>query len=157
MCGTSLGQHHSAVVGELIRIRSHRQKVVGVLDRRESAPGHADGRGALEQLLPEQAELPVVERLVGGDDVVGRVGEIEPVLGAVAGALHQFALDQAAPAECIEALYSINQLSSGTNLQTIPREQLRGIVERDTLTHEIFSIEPASPNLPVVDKRAPAQ
>jgi len=38
-----------------------------------------------------------------------------------------------APAECIEALYSINQLSSGTNLQTIPREQLRGIVERDTL------------------------
>lgn len=37
------------------------------------------------------------------------------------------------PAACIEALYSINQISAGTNLQTIPREQLRGIVERDAL------------------------
>ncbi len=38
-----------------------------------------------------------------------------------------------APAACIEALYSINQLVHGTNLAPIPREQLRGIVERDTL------------------------
>lgn len=37
------------------------------------------------------------------------------------------------PAACIEALYSINQFSSGTNLVAIPREQLRGIVERDAL------------------------
>ncbi len=36
------------------------------------------------------------------------------------------------PAECIEALYSINQ-SIGTNLLAIPREKLRGIVERDSL------------------------
>ncbi len=35
---------------------------------------------------------------------------------------------------CIEALYSINHLCHGTNLPTIPREQLRGIVERDTLS-----------------------
>lgn|GEM_PF-95146 len=35
---------------------------------------------------------------------------------------------------CIEALYSINHLVQGTNLPTIPRENLRGIVERDTLT-----------------------
>jgi predicted TIM-barrel fold metal-dependent hydrolase len=34
---------------------------------------------------------------------------------------------------CIEALYSINHLVHGTNLPTIPREKLRGIVERDTL------------------------
>ncbi len=34
---------------------------------------------------------------------------------------------------CIEFLYSINHLCHGTNLPTIPREQLRGIVERDTL------------------------
>lgn len=34
---------------------------------------------------------------------------------------------------CIEALYSINHLCQGTNLPTIPREKLRGIVERDTL------------------------
>jgi predicted TIM-barrel fold metal-dependent hydrolase len=38
------------------------------------------------------------------------------------------------PAACIEALYSINQLSHGTNLMAIPREQLRGIVERDALS-----------------------
>lgn len=40
----------------------------------------------------------------------------------------------AAASYCIEALYSINHLVHGTNLPTIPREQLRGIVERDTLT-----------------------
>jgi len=36
-------------------------------------------------------------------------------------------------AESIEALYSINQFCHGTNLPTIPREQLRRIVERDSL------------------------
>src|SRR4051812_8800062 len=35
--------------------------------------------------------------------------------------------------ECIGALYSINQLAQGTNLPLVPREALRGIVERDTL------------------------
>ncbi len=40
-----------------------------------------------------------------------------------------------APASlCIESLYSLNHLVHGTNLPTIPRDQLRGIVERDTLT-----------------------
>lgn len=38
-----------------------------------------------------------------------------------------------APAACIEALYSVNQFSHGGNLPPIPREHLRGIVERDTL------------------------
>ncbi len=38
------------------------------------------------------------------------------------------------PARCIESLYSINQACHGTNLPTIPREQLRQIVERDALT-----------------------
>lgn len=36
-------------------------------------------------------------------------------------------------ASCIEALYSINQFCYGTSLPTIPREQLRQIVERDVL------------------------
>lgn len=35
--------------------------------------------------------------------------------------------------ECIETLYSINQLAQGTNLPVVPREALRGIVERDAL------------------------
>jgi predicted TIM-barrel fold metal-dependent hydrolase len=36
--------------------------------------------------------------------------------------------------ECIEALYSLNQLAQGTNLPVVPRENLRGIVERDALS-----------------------
>lgn len=36
--------------------------------------------------------------------------------------------------ECIETLYSINQLAQGTNLPVVPREALRGIVERDALS-----------------------
>ena len=40
-----------------------------------------------------------------------------------------------APASlCIESLYGLNHLVHGTNLPTIPREQLRGIVERDALS-----------------------
>lgn len=35
---------------------------------------------------------------------------------------------------CIEALYGMNHLVHTTNLPTIPREQLRGIVERDALS-----------------------
>jgi predicted TIM-barrel fold metal-dependent hydrolase len=46
-------------------------------------------------------------------------------------------------AHCIEALYSINHLVQGTSLPTIPREQLRGIVERDAL--ELLRIRPAVP------------
>ena len=40
--------------------------------------------------------------------------------------------------ECIEALYSINQLAQGTNLPVVPREALRGIVERDT--HDLLGL-----------------
>lgn len=40
---------------------------------------------------------------------------------------------QRGPAACIETLYSINQLAHGSNLPVIPREQLRGVVERDAL------------------------
>jgi predicted TIM-barrel fold metal-dependent hydrolase len=35
--------------------------------------------------------------------------------------------------ECIEAIYTINQMAMGTNMPTVPRESLRGIVERDAL------------------------
>ncbi|MEL7239563.1 MAG: amidohydrolase family protein [Planctomycetota bacterium] len=45
-------------------------------------------------------------------------------------------------AGCIEALYSINQMVKGTNLPTVPREALRGIVERDALA--LLGLEPSS-------------
>jgi predicted TIM-barrel fold metal-dependent hydrolase len=35
--------------------------------------------------------------------------------------------------ECIEAMYSLNQIAQGTNLPVVPREALRGIVERESL------------------------
>lgn len=38
------------------------------------------------------------------------------------------------PAAAIESLYTVNQLSIGSNLVAIPREQLRGIVECDALS-----------------------
>jgi predicted TIM-barrel fold metal-dependent hydrolase len=47
-----------------------------------------------------------------------------------------------APATAIEALYRINQLVTGTNLPTIPRPHLAGIVDRDTLG--LLGIEPAA-------------
>lgn len=58
-----------------------------------------------------------------------------------------------APASmCIETLYSLNQLVHGTSLPTIPREQLRGIVERDALTllgiaHDNLSAPRTAPRL----------
>ena len=39
----------------------------------------------------------------------------------------------ASAAEAIETLYGLNHLVHGTNLPSIPRDQLRGIVERDAL------------------------
>lgn len=40
----------------------------------------------------------------------------------------------ASAADVIESIYSINHICGGTHLPTIPRENLRGIVERDTLS-----------------------
>lgn len=48
------------------------------------------------------------------------------------------------PAACIETLYSLNQMTHGTNLPTIPREHLRGIVERDSLA--LLGVERRSRN-----------
>jgi predicted TIM-barrel fold metal-dependent hydrolase len=36
--------------------------------------------------------------------------------------------------DCIESLYNVNQVAHGTNLPLVPREALRGIVERDALS-----------------------
>ncbi len=38
------------------------------------------------------------------------------------------------PEKAIVTMYSVNSLTHGTNLPTVPREMLRSIVERDTLT-----------------------
>ena len=40
---------------------------------------------------------------------------------------------QAKPSECIETLLGFNRLLADTNLPTVPREQMRGIIERDII------------------------
>ena len=45
-----------------------------------------------------------------------------------------------AAAEAIERLYRLNEIAQGTNLPAVPREVLRGIVERDALAN--LGIEP---------------
>jgi len=63
-----------------------------------------------------------------------------------------------APASmCIESLYSLNHLVHGTNFPTIPREQLRGIVERDALALLGISTDrrpftPANPAVEPIDE-----
>lgn len=37
------------------------------------------------------------------------------------------------PAEAIETVYRLNEMTQGTNLPAVPREALRGVVERDSL------------------------
>jgi len=65
----------------------------------------------------------------------------------------------ASAASCIETLYSVNQVSHGTNLPTIPREQLRRIVERNAL--DLLGIQaPAGPRAAATEstevRRSPA-
>lgn len=50
------------------------------------------------------------------------------------------------PAACIETLYSVNQFSHGSNLESIPREHLRGIVERDALQLLGIAAGPSAPS-----------
>jgi len=52
----------------------------------------------------------------------------------------------ASASHCIEDLFSINHMVHGTNLPTIPRDQLRGIVQRNALA--LLGIEGAEEETP---------
>ena len=61
------------------------------------------------------------------------------------------------PERAISTLYSVNTFAQGTHLPTVPREQLRSIVERDALVclglpspRERNEIQPSYPRLPQV-------
>ena len=75
-------------------------------------------------------------------DVSGMLGRLWQGYNALVSAYQHGVIDKllfgsdfpyTSATECIEALYSINQLAQGTNLPLVPREALRGIVERDAL------------------------
>lgn len=54
-------------------------------------------------------------------------------MGALSKLLFGSDFPRRSPAAAIETLYSINRFAQDSNLPTIPREQLRGVVERDAL------------------------
>ena len=55
-------------------------------------------------------------------------------LGATGQVLFGSNFPYATPEQAIKTIYSINTLTQGTHLPSVPREQLRSIVERDTIT-----------------------
>ena len=76
-------------------------------------------------------------------DVSGLVGRPWQLYNALVSAWQAGVMDQvlfgsgfpdAEPERAIVTLYSVNSLTQGTPLPSIPREQLRGVVERETLT-----------------------
>lgn len=126
----------------------------------------------LDEVAREFADLKIVVSQFGypwTEETIALLGKHENVFADISGLVHHQwhaynALVQAfqagvmdallfgsnfpyaTAAACIEALYSINQFCHGTNLPTIPREQLRRIVERDAL--ELLGVE--SDDSPVV-------
>lgn len=90
-------------------------------------------------------------------DVSGLLQEFWPSYQALLTAVEMGVIDKLlfgsnfpfmSAAACIEALYSVNRFCHGTNLPTIPREQLRRIVERDSLAALGIADEPAPPTAP---------
>lgn len=49
------------------------------------------------------------------------------------------------PEQAIKTIYSVNTLTQGTHLPSVPREQLRSVVERDTIQVLGLKREPAEP------------
>lgn len=75
-------------------------------------------------------------------DVSGVATRQWQLYSALLGALHLGVMDKLlfasgfpreTPATVIEALYSVNGLGQGTNLPTVPRLQIRGIIERNAM------------------------
>ncbi|MCH8804785.1 MAG: amidohydrolase family protein [Planctomycetes bacterium] len=113
----------------------------------------------LDEVAREFPDLPIVIAHMGHPwiaETVVLLGKHERVFANVAGLLRQTwtaynalltayecdvmnkllfgsGFPHRSPTACIESLYSINQIREGTSLAAIPREQLRGIVERDAL------------------------
>lgn len=79
-------------------------------------------------------------------------------MGVISKLLFGSGFPSGSPAQCIEELYGINHLCQGTNLPPIPREQLRGIVQRDALTALRIAVpggmKSASPATPDADSDA---
>ncbi len=75
-------------------------------------------------------------------DLAGVIGRPWPLYEALQAAIGYGVMDRLlfasgfplqTPAKAIESLYSVNSLTHGTQLPSVPRSALRGIVERDSL------------------------
>ncbi len=60
------------------------------------------------------------------------------------------------PAQTIESLYSINSIAGGTHLPTVPRSQIKAIIERDALACLGLDLEPLVDREPTHGAEAPA-
>lgn len=56
------------------------------------------------------------------------------------------------PEQAIKTIYSVNTLTQGTQLPSVPREQLRSVVERDTIS--VLGLKRAIPVQPDTDPQA---
>ncbi|MEM6552821.1 MAG: amidohydrolase family protein [Planctomycetota bacterium] len=95
-------------------------------------------------------------------DLAGLVSQPWRLLSSLLSAFHHQVIDQVLfasnfpfcdPAQAIKNMYSVNTVTQGTNLPSVPREQLRSIVERDTLT--VLGIP--KPDAPAAEPKAPAE
>ncbi len=81
-------------------------------------------------------------------------------LGVIDKLLFGSGFPKATAAEAIEELYGLSHFAQGSNLPTIPREKLRGIVERDALS--LLGLAPKAvtpapmPDAPVADPQSAA-
>lgn len=136
-------------------------------------------------LDPVAREFPDLRMLIGGlgapwwEETLALVGKHEHVYADIAGltrdplrayrvlltAYHDGVIDKlvfgsgfpfASPAGTIEDLYSVNQLVHGTNLPIVPREALRGIVERNALALLGLAVQ-APREQPVVARTVPEE
>ena len=91
---------------------------------------------------PNQTVALLAKHANAFTDVSGLTGRPWQLYNALVAAYQAGVMDQvlfgsgfpgAEPERAIVTLYSVNAITQGTPLPTIPREQLRGVVERDTL------------------------
>lgn len=75
-------------------------------------------------------------------------------LGAIGQVLFGSNFPYASPEQAIKTMYSINTLTQGTHLPSVPREQLRSIVERDTV--KVLGLDRSAFNAKAAGKPAKA-
>lgn len=75
-------------------------------------------------------------------------------LGAMSQVLFGSNFPFVTPEQAIKTIYSVNTLTQGTHLPSVPREQLRSVVERDTV--QVLGLKPKAAGPPASEDETPA-